>query len=218
MDFNPPLPTSVLDVLASTTLAYLATVEEEEDTSPSPSSPPSPPPSSPHLSLMVYSFVVDARLSPDDSPGLLVMSTRRDSKKFRALIRNPRVALLVHDFDGRRGGGAGAGAGAGAAAPAAPAAPAAAASSTSCHAQSGGGTCSVTVYGDAVVVEGALCERLRAAHLARNPSYAQFIRSDDTIAVIAVSPRRARIANIDDRVSVWEAPRPAAKPATSGGS
>lgn len=169
VEFRPPLPTRVTDVLARTTLAYLATVED----------------GAPHLSLMSYTWTdaVDA-LGP-----VLVLSTRRATKKFRALTTTPAVAVLVHDYDGVRRGGAD-------------------------GAPAGGGTASVTLYGDAVVLAGGKEEdALRAAHLAANSAYAQFIEGDD-IALFYLRPTLARICDIADRVTTW---RPAASSDGGGG-
>ena len=82
-DFTPPpLPTVIVDVLNSANLCYLATSEDNI----------------PHLSLMNFS-VVDEQ----DIGCAIVLSTRRDTKKFAAIISNPRVAVLVHDFVGDHG-------------------------------------------------------------------------------------------------------------------
>jgi hypothetical protein len=84
MEYVPPLPEVITRVLGRTRLAYLATCEE----------------ASPHLSLMNYSWLTD----DEALGGGIVMTTRRDTKKFAALVANPKVALLVHDFkEGARG-------------------------------------------------------------------------------------------------------------------
>ena len=141
--------TRVLDVAEH---AYLATVEG----------------GAPHLSLMRYTF--------QDLPELghvLILTTRRDTKKFAALIAQPKVAVLIHDF------------------------------------QAGShetGTLSITVYGNAVEMHGEVAERLRAAHVARNPHYEQFIIGDN-IAVISVQVTLARMCTVGDIVETWEHPR-----------
>ena len=48
--------------------------------------------------------------------------------------------------------------------------------------------------------EGALAERYRAIHLARNKSYSQFIVGPD-IAIITVHLQRARVCDVNDRVA-----------------
>ncbi len=34
----------------------------------------------------------------DEAGLVMIMSTRRDTKKFQSLLLNPKVAILVHDF------------------------------------------------------------------------------------------------------------------------
>ena len=72
-EYVPPLPEIILRTLEKTLFCYLATCENNE----------------PHLSLMNFSF------KEEDG---IVMSTRCNTKKFQALLANPSVAVLVHDF------------------------------------------------------------------------------------------------------------------------
>lgn len=93
----------------------------------------------------------------------IIMSTRRDTQKFRALLALPRVALLVHDFPdshaSRGDGGA-----------------------------TMGKTFSITLYGSVREEQGAEAERLRSLHLERHgAAMRQFICGDD-VAVISVVP------------------------------
>lgn len=154
-DLEPPLPPRVLDVLTQASFCYLATVESEG------------PISAPHLCLMRFTWVPAADTA---AGGVLVLSTRRDSRKHAALVANPRVAVLIH---------------------------------AAVDAPDGGepGELSVTVYGEAAVVDGVDAERLRALHLRRNPGYAQFITGDG-IAVVTVRLRTARVCDVLDRVHV----------------
>lgn len=85
----PPLPGHILDVFSRTAFCYLATVEEVTG---SPSTAVAH--YSPHLCLMRFVWVSDPL---HEGGGSLVLSTRRDSRKFFALQRNPHVAVLVHD-------------------------------------------------------------------------------------------------------------------------
>lgn len=140
----------------------------------------------PHLSLMNYTWLVDDHLG-----GVLVMTTRRNTKKFAALQSNPAVAILVHDFGTLRS--------------TAPAEQAQQGGEEGAGMPQAVGTCSITLYGDAVVVEGAAADRLRAAHLACNSRYPQFI-SGEGIAVLTVSPHMARICDVGDCVSTWASP------------
>ena len=82
--YVPPLPAIVTDILSAASLCYLATSEDNI----------------PHLSLMNYTVVDDA-----DVGLVIVLSTRRDTKKFQAIQSNPQVALLVHDFSASGTGG-----------------------------------------------------------------------------------------------------------------
>lgn len=78
-DYVPPLPEPVAHVLNRACLCFLATANEF----------------TPHLSLMRFTYCKSLR-----EPGseVLVLSTRRDTLKYQTLMRNSRVALLVHDF------------------------------------------------------------------------------------------------------------------------
>lgn len=73
-EYSPPLPKTVTDVLNVSKLCHLATAEDGE----------------PHLSLMNFTYH-----QPDE---VIIMSTRRDTKKFILLDANPKVSLLIHDF------------------------------------------------------------------------------------------------------------------------
>ena len=165
-DYAPPLPPAVTHVLERTSLAYMATVEE----------------GLPHLSLMSFTHYEDPDLGP-----VLILTTRRETKKFRALQHTPSVAILIHDFDGARQP----------------------TNTSDCNTGSSNSNCgslSITVNGNAIIAEGEVAERLRAAHLARNPRYPQFITGPD-IAVIAVRPTMARMCNIQDQVCTWSNPK-----------
>eukprot|EP00386_Alphamonas_edax_P007322 GDKI01024338.1.p1 GENE.GDKI01024338.1~~GDKI01024338.1.p1 ORF type:complete len:184 (-),score=47.69 GDKI01024338.1:24-575(-) len=164
-DFSPPFPECIVGVLERASLCYFATCED----------------SAPHLSLMNFSWTHDPQLG-----GLLIMTTRRDTKKYTALQTNPQVALLVHDFDQLRRPHTHT------------------QEDTAASSGCGGGTCSITVYGEAVEAKGEVAERLRAVHLQRNSKYPQFIVGE-CIAVLYVQPRMARMCNINDCVSTWEA-------------
>lgn len=164
-EFVPPLPKSVTNILSSTQLCYLATCDD----------------SFPHLSLMNFSYSDDNKI---------VMSTRKNTKKFTALMKNPSVAVLVHDFDSQRKTAARMD------------------DLTAADVMPNNekpGTFSVTVYGSIVVAEGDEAERLREYHLTCNPQYPQFICGSD-IAVLYIQPTLARICNIADSVHTWEVP------------
>ena len=200
-EYSPPLPERVLAVMRSSRLSYLATVED----------------GSPHLSLMNFTFVDhDAR---DAFFGCLVMSTRRDTKKFSALLTNPSVAVLLHDFDALQETSTPpiSPIGSSAAVVTSSSSSSSSSNNSSSSSVSAGsshyerGSASVTLYCTASVVgEGPACspegakdrERLRALHLEKNADYPQFIEGPD-IAILALRPTLARVCDIHDRVSVW---------------
>ncbi|KNC87736.1 hypothetical protein SARC_00170 [Sphaeroforma arctica JP610] len=75
--FSPPLPSVVVNVLKTSGLSYLATVNAEGE---------------PHLSLMAFTYVQE-----DEK---IVLSTRRDTKKANnLLVSGGIVSLLIHDGD-----------------------------------------------------------------------------------------------------------------------
>lgn len=67
------------------------------------------------------------------------------------------------------------------------------------------GTLSITCHGTVIVLSGEEEERMRAAHLHRNPSYAQFIDGEH-IAVCVVCPDIAQSCGENDRVESWKKP------------
>jgi hypothetical protein len=102
------------------------------------------------------------------------MSTRIDTKKYEAIVKNPKVAILIHDFDSKR-------------------------NDTSSQSL---GTFSVTIYGEITVASGDRAESLRSKHLEINPSYEQFICGEGK-AILAIQPNFARLCNLQDNVSMW---------------
>ena len=111
---------------------------------------------------------------------VLIISTRRDTKKFDILTENENVALLVHDF------------------------------ATHADSPNDDYTeinsrprYSITLNGVVRVEQGELAERYRKVHLAQNASYAQFIVGDE-IAIITVHLQRARVCDVNDRVAHFQ--------------
>ena len=107
---------------------------------------------------------------------MLIISTRRDTKKFDILTENENVALLVHDF------------------------------ATHADSPNDDYTeinsrprYSITLNGEVREEEGELAEAYRAFHLQRNAEYSQFIVGDD-IAVISVKLTSARVCDVNDIV------------------
>ena len=74
VELRPPFPDEVVQLLRSSVLCYLSTLAD----------------GAPHLSLMNFTYC------PSDEK--IIMSTRRDTTKYRALLKNKRVAVLIHDF------------------------------------------------------------------------------------------------------------------------
>ena len=117
----------------------------------------------------------------DENDGeVVIMTTRKNTKKFTMLEKQNGVALLIHDFpqfdkedaDGMKGGG-------------------------------GGGVHSITMNGRCTIVEeGEKADSYRAKHLEHNPDYPQFIVGPD-IVVLCVQVTSARICNINDEVIKW---------------
>jgi len=125
-----------------------------------------------HLSLMRFTYLHD----PTDGE-VIIMSTNRKTKKFEMLRQQNGVALLVHDFDKAQSDG----------------------SSTALASSS---TRSITLNGNCRILEGADEERYRAAHLAHNPDYPQFIVGEN-IAVLCIDVESARICDLNDKVVHW---------------
>ena len=83
---KPPFPLVVREVLSSSRLAYLSTVDSDLASS--------------HLSLMRFTYLNDT-----EDGEVVIMSTSVKTKKFEMLKNQRGVALLVHDFqqDGKHG-------------------------------------------------------------------------------------------------------------------
>lgn len=103
------------------------------------------------------------------------MSTNMNTKKFDMLQKQTGVALLVHDF-----------------------------AQFEDDSRERGGY-SITLNGLCYIVEpGPDADRYRMAHLKANPRYPQFIIGKD-IAILCVDVHTARICDINDRVTKWNA-------------
>ncbi|EKX50111.1 hypothetical protein GUITHDRAFT_135304 [Guillardia theta CCMP2712] len=124
--YTPPLPPEVKEMLTSASLCHLSCNDKGD---------------APHTSLMNFTFV------PEEED-LIIMTTRKDTKKYRLLSQRPDVSLLVHDFP--------------------------------------------------------QISRYRQIHLEKNRQYENFIEGEDK-AVITVKVQRARMCNVKDQVTTWEA-------------
>ena len=155
---RPPFPPVIKKMLSSCRLAYLSTVDNSNSTS--------------HLSLMRFTYINDP-----DYGEIVIMTTRRKTKKFDMLMKQKGVALLIHDFpqfDGGDGGG-------------------------------NNGIHSITLNGNCIIMDDdKKSEELRQVHLKHNAQYKQFIVGDE-IAVLCVIVESARICNINDEVIKWNA-------------
>ena len=110
---------------------------------------------------------------------VLVISTRRDTKKYAMLLVNSQVALLVHDFSS-----------------------ASAADDANYSTRQGKARYTITLNGTVQEAHGDVAERYRAVHLQNNASYRQFIEGSD-IAIILVTLTSARVCDVNDSVRVY---------------
>uniref|UniRef100_A0A7S2IJN9 Pyridoxamine 5'-phosphate oxidase N-terminal domain-containing protein n=1 Tax=Haptolina brevifila TaxID=156173 RepID=A0A7S2IJN9_9EUKA len=158
-DYVPPLPKPIADALERSCLCFLATAGSEH---------------TPHLSLMRFTYTKEF----EENSEVMIISTRRNTKKFQLITCNTNVALLVHQFDtetekdGNNYDTLG----------------------------SGRTRCSITLNGRVRVQEGEMAEHYRRIHLAANREYSQFIVGDD-IAIVTVHLDTARVCDINDRVA-----------------
>lgn len=159
-DYVPPLPKPVASALERSCLCFLATAGAANE---------------PHLSLMRFTYTAGLE---DECSEVLIISTRRNTKKYELIASNQSVALLVHDFDAEHSNDA----------------------SNYRSLQEGRTKYSITLNGIVKEQSGDLAERYRAIHLAANEAYSQFIVGDD-IAIITVNLHCARVCDVNDRVS-----------------
>ena len=153
-DIYPPMPKIIVDILNASRLAFLATTQDD----------------SPHLSLMNFTYY-----QQEES---IIISTRRDTKKFKQIQENPKIALLIHDFPHLDGSE----------------------SDENC-----GKSFSITMNGTAQIIDAddILDAKYRQIHQENNPDYRQFIVGK-CIAIIVLRIERARCCDINDKVSYWD--------------
>mmetsp|Transcript_5980 Transcript_5980/g.11553 ORF Transcript_5980/g.11553 Transcript_5980/m.11553 type:complete len:287 (-) Transcript_5980:137-997(-) len=164
-EYIPPLPDSVKALLMEARLADLSCNDGDAP---------------PHTSLMNFSFI-------GDEQDIIVITTRRDTRKFELMQQSPCVSLLLHDF------------------------PITATQRKHQGTLNFQRTLSVSIQGKACLQTGAQAERYRKLHLARNAEYANFISGEDK-AVITIKILKARMCNDDDRVTCWQGPSLIAPP------
>ena len=110
---------------------------------------------------------------------IIVLTTRRNTTKYEAIEKLDLVTLLIHDFPTDKAARAADGA----------------------YAK----THSITLYGGVTILSGEDAEQMRSKHLLRHgDKYSQFIIGDD-IAVLQVVISSAKLCNIHDEVTTWDA-------------
>ncbi|KAI9138053.1 hypothetical protein BKA69DRAFT_1127674 [Paraphysoderma sedebokerense] len=190
----PPLPPKVVHSLQTSSFAYLATSSNNI----------------PHLSLMNYTFQND-QLHP-----FIILSTRRDTKKFQHVMQNSNVALLVHDFSGTRESTKDQinSKSSSSNSSSSPSADRTSSSSSpnltpdSDHLTTDDSTkkYSITLNGHCTVIPSSSKEEsvLREIHLKTNPQYRNFIVGED-ISILKVTIDSCRICDVNDYVEYWSA-------------
>jgi hypothetical protein len=150
---TPPLPGPVVEMLNASRLCHMATSDGTE----------------PHLSLMNFSYYQQEEV--------IILATRRDTKKYIQLSECPIVAILIHDFPHLV--------------------------STNGD-EKHGKTFSITLNGHvSICIQGSDEEnKFRQIHISKNPDYQQFIVGDH-IAIIIVKVEKARVVDNSDNVQHW---------------
>ena len=110
---------------------------------------------------------------------VIILTTRRNTTKYQAIEKLDLVTLLIHDFPIDK----------------------ATRSEDSIFAK----THSITLYGNVTILSGDDAEQMRQKHLQRHgEDQAQFIIGKD-IAVLQVEITSAKLCNIKDEVTIWDA-------------
>ena len=73
-EYYPPLPNSVVSLLNASRLCHLGTQNNND----------------PHLSLMNFTYYQEEEI--------LILTTRKDTKKYKHMVNCNKVAVLIHDF------------------------------------------------------------------------------------------------------------------------
>ena len=153
--YRPPLPEYIVKMLYAARLCTLATATAD---------------GFPHLSLMNFTY--------HQLEEIIILSTKRATRKFDQIIKNPEVAILINDFPMLH---------------------------EEEKKQLSGRTGSITLNGWAVPLDDDTVEseKYRKMHSENNSDYTQFICGDD-IAIIIIRINTARICDINDKVKHWK--------------
>ena len=150
-EYYPPLPDPVVTLLMASRLCFLATQTTND----------------PHLSLMNFTYY-----QPEE---ILIMTTRKNTKKYEQMVTNKQVAVLIHDFPNL----------------------------DIDKNKTDGNTVSITLNGTSSIIHNQdIATKYRNIHLEKNPDYTQFIEGNE---VIIIRIEKARICDIKDRVTHWDA-------------
>ena len=110
---------------------------------------------------------------------IIIMTTRRNTTKYQALQKLDLATLLLHDFPTHKANRI----------------------ADNTYAK----THSITLYGRVTILSGEDAEQMRSKHLLRHgDKYSQFIIGEN-IAVLQVEVSSAKLCNINDEVTTWEA-------------
>ncbi|GMM27750.1 pyridoxal 5'-phosphate synthase [Martiniozyma asiatica (nom. inval.)] len=77
-----PFPSTIHALLKQSKFLHLATCSNDN----------------PHVSLMNYTFIEPSDIQDKKFHHLILVSTPKETTKFRNLLKNPKVSLLVHDW------------------------------------------------------------------------------------------------------------------------
>ena len=165
-NLRPPFPKPIVHLLQSASLCHMG-VQLEDGTT--------------HLCLMSFTYVPEEQI--------IIMSTRRNTTKYRAIEMIDQVTLLIHNFatDLKLNHEA---------------------ISNSGYFENANNeyanTHSITLYGNVNILSGEDAEEMRSKHLERHGDhYSQFIVGQN-IAVLSVEVESAKICNIKDEVTTWD--------------
>ena len=162
-NLRPPFPKPIVDLLQSASLCHMG-VQLDDGTT--------------HLCLMSFTYI------PDEQT--IIMSTRRNTTKFRAIQNIDEVTLLIHNFSTYK-------------------ITCETTEEVSAADNDYSNTHSITLYGNVIILSGEDAEDMRLKHLERHGNgFSQFIIGKD-IAVLSVGVNSAKICNIKDEVTIWDA-------------